>query len=418
MSELNINRNVFLEKEELRRFQKFLQENISHIVFLKNTTAYGLVLSDFVNQTPNDFLIQAGTNVGTVKLVNDSWALDKDGLLIYQKAFDNLAVPNDGKYYWMKISQQYDPSEIGVCSVNTAGQLVGVGTKFSDVLRGQATEVPVKIKFLELDGSAPTNNQIYEVVDVTDDLNVLLAGSFTAESNLKYVVIGSTPVSEAITQAQQSGLYKYDSCKIEFIEESSVNTLPTANYTVDKQFYVARVMNSGGVVTIQDKRAKWWSFNIPGLGDKLVKTNNLSDVSSTATARANLGAVSMQEVEAAHFADSGWQNMIRGAAADASGFTLKIRRVGKNVVITGTFTGASTLADGQVLASIALSTIGADANPAVRIVAESNQVNTSSTPRGASFYIDPVVGGTDLQIKVLSHYGAYSGALNISYIGG
>ncbi len=38
MGKLNINRNIFLEKEELQRFQKFVnEENIATQVILDNT---------------------------------------------------------------------------------------------------------------------------------------------------------------------------------------------------------------------------------------------------------------------------------------------------------------------------------------------------------------------------------------------
>jgi len=297
MSELNINRNIFLEKEELARFQKFLADNITKVLFIKNTVSFGLVLSDFVNVNPNDFKIQVGTNTGTVKLVNDSVALDKDGILIYQKAFDNLLVPNDGLWYWMKITQKYEPSEVGTCSIDVNGNLSGTNTIFTDVLRGQSTDVPVKIKFQKADGTTLVNNQVYEVVSLTDNLNALLTGgSFTAESNLQYIVIGSTPISETITSAQLTGLYKYDSCNLQFITEEVLDTIPVINYVAEKDFYLARVKNVSGTITLQDKRSEWWSFNIPGIGDKMVKSNNLSDLTDLVESRANLEVYSIAEV--------------------------------------------------------------------------------------------------------------------------
>jgi hypothetical protein len=298
MSNLNITRNIFLEKEELTRFQQFLADDITQKLFVKNTIAFGIVLSDFVNVIPLDFLIQVGTNVGTIKLTQDSFALDSEGLLITQKAFDNLAVPNDGNYYWVKATHKFDPTEVGTCSINTEGQVVGVNTLFQDVLRGQSTEVPVKVRFIKTDGTAVVNDQVYEIVDVTDNLNILLTGgSFTAESNLKYIVIGCTPISEAITATQLTGLYQYDACNLQLIAEEVVDTIPVINYVVDKDFYLARVKNTTGTVTITDKRQTWWEFNIPGLGDKMVKSANLSDLFDVPTARLNLDVFSKSEVE-------------------------------------------------------------------------------------------------------------------------
>jgi hypothetical protein len=296
MSELNINRNIFLEKEELKRLQKFLADDITKTLFVKNTTEFGLVLSDFVNST--DFQIQAGTNVGTVKLVNDSFALDKDGLLIYQKAFDNLLVTNNGLWYWVKVSQKYNHAEIGTFSIDTEGTVSGTNTLFTEVLRGQSSEVPVKIKFRKADGSTLVNDQIYEVVDITDDSNITLTGgTFAAESNLEYIVIGSTPISEAITEAQSEGLYKYDSCNLQLIAEEFEDTPPEINYVEDKDFYLARVKNNSGTITLQDKRSQWWTFNIPGIGDKMIKSNNLSDLTDLVQARTNLEVYSKNEVD-------------------------------------------------------------------------------------------------------------------------
>jgi hypothetical protein len=302
MSHLNLNRNIFLEKEELVRFQEFLANGAAQVMFLKNTVDFGIVLSDFISD--GDFKIEAGSNSGTIKLVLDSYAFDSDGLLIHQVAFDNLAVtvsadPGNPTYYWVKISHQYDPTEVGTLSISTAGVLSGTNTLFQDVLRGGSTDVPVKIKFLEIDGTAPSNDQVYEVSNVINDTNAIVTGgSFSAESNLKYVVVGSTPINENITSSQLEGLYQYDSCLIEFIPEEYADTLPVINYTEDEEFYIARVKNVAGTVTVTDKREKWWTFNIPGLADKLAIASNLSDLANVATARTNLNVYSKTETAA------------------------------------------------------------------------------------------------------------------------
>lgn len=298
MSTLNITRNIFLEKEELRRLQQFLADDITQKLFVKNTVSFGLVLSDFVNPNPLDFQIQVGTNVGTIKLANDSFALDLDGLLVSMKAVDNLAVPSNGAWYWVRVSHQYDPTEAGTCSIDINGNLTGVNTLFQDVLRGQATEVPTKIKFRKADGSALVNSQAYELVDVTSNISAsLTGGSFVAESNLQYIVVGATPISEFLTAEQLTGLYQYDSCNVELVAEEVLNTPPVINFIDDKTFYVARVQNISGTVSVQDKRSQWWSFNIPGIGDKMTKTSNLSDLTDLAAARSNLEVYSKTETD-------------------------------------------------------------------------------------------------------------------------
>jgi len=274
MAQLNITRNVFLEKEELNRFQTFLRNDTISSIFLENTTKWGIVRTEF-SGTNLAFKVEVGTNTGTIKIPETSKAVDQDRLLIYQEAVDNISVPDDGNYYWVKISHEYKTYEEGTCSIDDEGNLVGTNTVFTDVLRGQSTEVPTKIKFYKEDGTV-LNDGIYEVVDVIDDLNVLLTGStsFQAESNLRYIVIGTTVVGETITSQQEEGLYNYDSCKIELIEEETEDEAPTTDFVENYQFYLARVVNNSGTVTVEDKRADYWTFNIEGLSDKLSSSNN------------------------------------------------------------------------------------------------------------------------------------------------
>lgn len=341
MSKLNITRNIFLEKEELNRFQEFLINDTIASIFLDNTTKWGVVRTVFGSPSP-DFLIEVGTNLGTIKIAQLSKAVDSDRLLINQKPIDNISVPTGG-YYWVKISHKYDNVEVGECSINTSGQVTGVNTKFSEVLRGHSTETPVKIKFYKESGLL--NAGVYEVLSLdtsTPDTLMLLTGtSFQAESGLKYVVIGSTPVYEVVTDEQKNGLYFYDSCNIELIAEETAGEPPVTGYIENKQFYIARVLNTGGTVTIEDKRTEFWSFNIEGMSDKLDKNLNLSDLTDPSAARANLGVFSSDEVNAL-FYDSGWKDMSRGGAAAATPFSIKIRRVGKTCIVQGRFKTAST----------------------------------------------------------------------------
>lgn len=356
-SKLNINRNIFLEKEELVRLQSFLMNDTVDQVMLDNTSSWGIVRTVFTGVAP-DFLIEVGTNVGTIKLATASKAVDLDKLLIKQAIFDNLAVPNDGLYYWVKISHKYSALEEGTCSVNINGEVSGVNTKFSEVLRGQSTEVPVKIKFYK--DSGLLNDQVYEVVSLnvgSPDTQLILSGyGFVAESNLNYIVIGSTPVGEVLTSGQLEGLYKYDACNIELIAETTLDTAPTIDFIANKQFYLARVINNAGTITLTDKRTQYLSFNVEGMSNKLDKANNLSDVADVATARANLGVSSSEEIENAFFNNTGWLPMTRDSKISATGFSIKIRRIGKTCIIQGKFTvGGTALVDNDVVASIAYS---------------------------------------------------------------
>jgi len=354
MGKLNISRNIFLEKEELNRFQDFLLNDTIASIFLENTNSWGIVRTIFGSPS-TDYLVEIGTNLGTVKIANTSKAVDKDRLLIYQEPIDNILIPADNSWYWIKISHKYDSLEVGECSININGEVTGTNTKFSEVLRGHSTEVPVKIKFYKSNG-AVLNDQIYEVLslnNITPDLNMILVGSeFHAESGLRYSVIGSTPIFEVVTEQQEQGLYFYDSCQIDLVLEEVEDTEPVTNYIVDKQFYIARVRNSAGTVTIQDKREKFWAFNIEGMSDKLDRNNNLSDLTDVEAARNNLGVLSALQIANTYFHDSGWKPMTNGVAASSANFDLKLRRIGKLCIIQGTFTGGSDMSPNTMIASI------------------------------------------------------------------
>jgi hypothetical protein len=366
MSKININRNIFLEKEELARLQDFLINSTSSQALLDNTENWGIVRTVFTGVSP-DFLIEAGSNSGTIKIAALSKAVDIDKLLIKQIPIDNIAV-TAGAFYWVKISHKYINTEEGTCSIDPSGNLTGSGTLFSSVLRGQSTEVPVKIKFVKSDGSAATNSGIYEVSELnvsTPDISAILTGTtFTSESSLKYIVIGSTPLGETITSPQVNGLYQYDSCNIELVIESTLET-PPSSLVPDKQFYVARVKNTSGTVAIEDKRGtQYLTLNVEGVKDKLAKDQNLADLPDKAAARTNLGIYSASEVDII-FSDSGWKSMVRSIVAKTTNFDLKCRRVGKQCIIQGTFEAQNMNAD-AVIASIAFSEIFATGIPILK----------------------------------------------------
>src|SRR5690606_28724155 len=154
----------------------------------------------------------------------------------------------DNLWYWMRIKYKYVTYEKGTVSINTSGEVVGSGTSFLEVLRGQGTQVPTKVKFLKLDGTPAINSGIYEVVDVINNQNLILTSAvdFVAENDLRLVVLGTTPLGEMLSAEQQEGLYKYDSCEIEFIKEEQAevpphlsSTNPDLTFVQDKMFYIA-----------------------------------------------------------------------------------------------------------------------------------------------------------------------------------
>ena len=307
MSQINFTRKTFLEKEEIARLQEFLRDSPSENAIIGNTSKYGILRTDFENDT--DFLVEPSSNAGRVKIAKqENKAITIDGNRIYQEAIDNIEVPDDNLWYWMRIKYKYVTYEKGTVSINAIGEVAGNGTSFLEVLRGQGTQVPTKVKFLKLDGSPAINSGFYEVVDVLNNQNLILTSAvdFVAESDLRLVVLGTTPLGEMLSAEQQEGLYKYDSCEIEFIPEgvedsetpphlSMVN--PDTTYEEGKMFYIARVKNNAGFVDVDNNnsyvRADFWEFNVVGLTDKLSRFSNLSDLQNADTALSNLGVTTV-----------------------------------------------------------------------------------------------------------------------------
>jgi hypothetical protein len=290
MSKLNINRKLFLEQEELVKFQEFIADSPSENAIIGNTNSWGILRTDFTSDT--DFKVELGSNAGTIKIAKaENKALTAEGNRILQKAVDNIQITNDDSWYWVRISHEFSNQEPGTVNININGQVSGDGTEFISVLRGQSTKVPTKVRFVKQDGSPANNSAFYDVVDVIDNQNCILSSAvdFSAESDLKMVVLGTTPIGEALSASQEEGLYKYDSCNLELVPEVVTDTPPTNGYTEDLTFYIARVKNNGGTVTIEDKRTEYWEFNIVGLTDKLSTFNNLSDLNDPDTALENLG---------------------------------------------------------------------------------------------------------------------------------
>lgn len=267
MSFLNINRDIALEAEELNRQDLFFTNRFRPII-LNMTGTFGIL-----QEISDTLKVSAGTATGSVRFVEGGQALDSDGSLITQIPKDNIDVTDDSLWYWLKISHEYSPLEVGTVSVNPAGEVTGIGTKFSEVLRPSTTGHPTSIKFYKDDGSTPTNTSEYQIENIIDDTSIIVSGSLSTETTLRYSVIGSFTYGQSILQNNKEP-YQYDSAKIELIAESVVDTPPAAGFVVDKQFYLARIQRVGAAVTIQDKRSDYWGTTSPNVYTKQETIDN------------------------------------------------------------------------------------------------------------------------------------------------
>jgi len=262
MSELNINNELFLGNAELNRLVKFLSDDGYKKLLGLQVYSYGIV-RDAIDIDAS-FKVEAGTVAGTIKIANDSYAIDSDVNIIKQTAFNNLAITDDGYYYYIRISHISSVYEEGLISVDTSGNMTGVGTKFLEVLRGMP-DFPSKIRFY--DSSDVLYATEYEVLEVIDDENAILQGDFTGGgvSGYYYEIVGTFTPGETI-ESTSKGIFKYDSCNLALVQGTAPKVSSTeSGYTyyfpavpvVGKYFYVAAVKNTGGVITIIDARSQY-----------------------------------------------------------------------------------------------------------------------------------------------------------------
>lgn len=271
MSKLNVSRNVFLEKEELTNMLSFFATAPLMKAVLQASYSFGLITNDpskinpkTVNKPDNEdalidpFKVETGTNSGTIKIL-PGMALTSQGNFIDINVEDNISVPNDSSFYWVKIGYKTRNYEKGYVSVNSQGVVSG-SVDFTGKVRGQSSSTPVSIRFEKQDGSVPLNNGIYQIVNVIDNQNLLLtsASTFVAESNLRVIVLGTLPLGGVLTQEQRDGLYTYDDYVISLVPEASLSTPPEKEAD---EYYIARVQNSGGSVSVYNEvKSEYWSL--------------------------------------------------------------------------------------------------------------------------------------------------------------
>lgn len=243
MSELKISPNLFLEQQELNRWKKFTDTDGFRAMLLLNSNTYGLVRKN--NEPFLNGLIQEDTSL-TVK-INAIKAIDSNGKLISYPAINNLAIPADSNWYWVKIAYQTTKEENGTFSIDSKGNLVCTSSdaELLTIIRGQPN-YPSRITFT----NAVNNIIEYDVLEVIDDNNAVLQGSFTAESGLKLAVVGTftqgyTPLTS------EKYIFQYDSCLMTLV---SSNTIDPPTHTTGLEFIIGRAKNNGVSLKIEDRR--------------------------------------------------------------------------------------------------------------------------------------------------------------------
>lgn len=260
MSKLNIYRNTFLEKEELDQLVKFSTQNTALEAILSASLSFGLVSPGSKPGAP--FRVSVSPTFGTVNIVG-GYVIGPNYKPFYVPSQQNFVIPNDNQYYWIKVSYKSTNTEPGYAAVDASGNLSGT-VNFAGLVRGQSSGVATCIKFVKFDDEgnsvAVLNDKVYQVVDIVNDTNLVLSSgyAFQPEQQLKVVILGSVPMGRRFTDAQLvGGLYQYDSYEISLVLETTTGEQPPKD---EDEYYIARVQNNGGTITILDEREEFWNL--------------------------------------------------------------------------------------------------------------------------------------------------------------
>lgn len=246
MSRLKFSSNLFLEVNELQRFNKFMEEDGWKRAMKAITKNFGIV----ENASNTYFKVTSKAGSNSVIVINAGLAFDSNMDAIVMEEDLELSVANTGQNRWVILSRGVTNQEKGTVNVNSDGSLSGIGTEFTKVLRGQPN-FPVKVKL-----DSTQNTEEYEVVSVSSDTSALLSGSFVNENGMKYSVIGTfTPGFQPTDENKM--IYEYDSYSISVVDSADRPTISS------DEFILAVIsFNESGAMSVSDERINHM-FNNP-----------------------------------------------------------------------------------------------------------------------------------------------------------
>lgn len=247
MSRINFAPNLFLGNQEIKNWWKFLVDDGYKAIFKKSVASFGFVVN--AGEIFDDLKVVPGTQADRLTIKAGSLIDSNMNIInVPTDLVDQFTVPNDNLPYKIVISYAETTEEVGTVSVDLAGNLTGVGTKFTEVLRG-APYHPIKIKFLD----ASLNLSEYEVLEVISDTQAVLnaPNTLAVENDLTYGVVGTFSPG-IIPAASEKYPYRYDSNLLQ------LTTSPLlAGQEGNTHFILGTATNNGGSVTIVDTRGNY-----------------------------------------------------------------------------------------------------------------------------------------------------------------
>lgn len=215
------------------------------------------------------FKVAAQTDSNTVVIVNAGVAFDSnlDPIVMKENKVIEYSNWNNVDKHWLILRRAVNNDEEGTVSISASGVLTGIGTKFTEVLRG-GPDFASKVKF-----TSAANNGTYEVVEVTSDTSAVLSGSFAAQSGLNYQVVGTfTPGFQP--DENDAKIYEYDGYEIEDVISEDQPDLGQDEFLLASIYWTA-----AGLIQVVDERTPYL-FNFSGTTDNDVDNVSSDDILS------------------------------------------------------------------------------------------------------------------------------------------
>jgi hypothetical protein len=236
MSRVKIVPNLYLGSNELKRLFKSND--------LKNLFKF-FILEFGINPKIQDSLkVIQGSGLNKVSLLKGE-AIDENINLISldRDLINSFNIPDNNVEHVLSVLFKYSNLEKGKVSIQKDGRIDGIGTIFTDTLRGVPIN-PVKIKF----PNSVLNVNSYEILEVVDDkIAYLNSLDFNQENDLDWAVEGCFTAGISIPQ-QNRLIYENDSFSVEI--------KPSVSIFKSNEIKLASIRNNNGQMVIKDLRKK------------------------------------------------------------------------------------------------------------------------------------------------------------------
>ena len=235
MSKVKLSENLFLEKAELNRILEFQEERVKQLVF--PFIKYPGIIAD----ETNSYFKPLKTNTDEVT-INPGIAITRNLDIVKLRTDLVLSdITDAGEKQWIIINKKTSNFEDGTISIDIAGNVSGVNTKFTEVFRGQEN-FPTKIKI-----DSQINSGEYEVVAVYSDTQMVIVGELEEETDKHFSVIGAfTP--GFIPNPENKQIYEFDDCEVTMVTSANAPEL------TDDQFIIGYIIFTDGVMNVFDER--------------------------------------------------------------------------------------------------------------------------------------------------------------------